>query len=257
MIFFFSGTGNSEYTAKKIAAVSGDRVVSIGESVKAGNFWFEPGDGEQVGFVFPVYFYGVPTIVLDFIERLDLQGCDNNYIFAVCCSGGDAAGTLSMFRKALRRRGIGLDAAFEVTMPDNYILMFDLLPPPDKAVRLLREAETTVAGIASDVTARKKITVERSLVRSLKTRLSYGLYKYDRSTRPFHVTEECSGCGLCARLCPCSTIEMKDKRPVWKEGRCTQCLSCLHRCPRVAVQYGKKTQNRGRYVNPDLKRISE
>ena len=46
------------------------------------------------------------------------------------------------------------------------------------------------------------------------------------------------------------TIAMAEGRPVW-QGHCVQCLACLHRCPVTAVQYGKKTANKGRYVNPE------
>jgi NAD-dependent dihydropyrimidine dehydrogenase PreA subunit len=41
-------------------------------------------------------------------------------------------------------------------------------------------------------------------------------------------------------------------RPAW-EGQCTLCLACLHRCPAEAIQYGKETVGKGRYVNPRVK----
>ncbi len=123
MIFYFSGTGNSEYAARKIAGILEDEAVSIAECTRSGRFAFTLADGERLGFVFPVYFYGVPTIVLEFIGRLGLQGHANHYTFAVCTSGGDPAGALPMLRRALARKGtgLGLDAVFELTMPDNYI----------------------------------------------------------------------------------------------------------------------------------------
>jgi NAD-dependent dihydropyrimidine dehydrogenase PreA subunit len=40
-------------------------------------------------------------------------------------------------------------------------------------------------------------------------------------------------------------------RPYW-EGSCTMCFACLHRCPANAVQYGNETQNKGRYINPEV-----
>ena len=32
-----------------------------------------------------------------------------------------------------------------------------------------------------------------------------------------------------------------------------KCNGCINRCPVSAIQYGKKTASRGRYVNPVLK----
>ena len=257
MIFYFSGTGNSEWAAKQIAEALGDTVVSIGDCTRNGRFSFAPTDGEQVGFVFPAYFYGVPTIVLDFIQRLDLQGCGDNYTFALCASGGDPANAHTMFRRALSRKGLHLDAAFELTMPDNYILMFDLLTPPDKAARLLEAAEGSIAAIISAVAEQRQVPPKSGIGRWLKTTLAYPLYKYGRKTDRFYALADCNGCGLCARVCPCSMIEMQGRDPAWKSGRCTQCLACLHRCPKRAVQYGKKTLTRGRYVNPNAAKPTE
>ena len=45
-------------------------------------------------------------------------------------------------------------------------------------------------------------------------------------------------------------IEMIAGRPVWTEDQCNMCLACINRCPAKAIQYGKKTEKRGRYVHP-------
>ena len=37
MIFYFTGTGNSRYIAKQIAAVTGETIVSINDKIKAGD----------------------------------------------------------------------------------------------------------------------------------------------------------------------------------------------------------------------------
>ena len=61
----------------------------------------------------------------------------------------------------------------------------------------------------------------------------------------------CTGCGRCAALCPERTISLVSGRPVW-QGECTRCLACLHRCPAGAIQYGRGTEKRERYVNPKV-----
>ena len=67
----------------------------------------------------------------------------------------------------------------------------------------------------------------------------------------FHATDRCIGCGLCVTVCPENNIRMEGDRPVWS-NRCVQCLACLHRCPTRAVEYGTKTQQKGRYKNPKV-----
>ena len=47
---------------------------------------------------------------------------------------------------------------------------------------------------------------------------------------------KCNGCGSCERICPASTIEMKDKKPVMTEGGgCMACGDCMAICPQEAI----------------------
>lgn len=72
-------------------------------------------------------------------------------------------------------------------------------------------------------------------------------YPSMRQTHHFHVEDSCIGCGLCARNCPVSAIQLRDKRPVWVKEQCVMCLSCLHHCPKSAIQYGSRTKKHGQY----------
>ena len=73
------------------------------------------------------------------------------------------------------------------------------------------------------------------------------------STRKFRAEATCIHCGKCAANCPSGAISMVDGRPVWTKSKCLKCCACINRCPVSAIQYGRKTVKRGRYVNPVLK----
>ena len=45
---------------------------------------------------------------------------------------------------------------------------------------------------------------------------------------------------------------MRERKPVWVKEKCALCLGCLHRCPKFAIQYGKRTQRHGQYTNPNV-----
>ena len=61
--------------------------------------------------------------------------------------------------------------------------------------------------------------------------------------------EKCTGCGLCAKLCPTCAITLHDGHPVW-EDNCTHCMACITRCPAEAIEYGKKSLGKPRYRCP-------
>jgi len=62
-------------------------------------------------------------------------------------------------------------------MPDNYILMFNLLTPPEKVGKMLSDAETKIGEINSAVSARRDVKPADGFVPWIKTLTSYPLYK--------------------------------------------------------------------------------
>jgi flavodoxin len=120
MIFWFSATGNSEYAAKKIATALGEKAVSVGEALRGGEFSYSLTEGERLGFVFPTFAGTLPGAAARFIERLVLSGTPG-YTFGVFTCGASAGGEGAALALALRDKNWGLDAVFEVVMPDNFI----------------------------------------------------------------------------------------------------------------------------------------
>ena len=66
MIYYFSGTGNSRFVSQKLAEILEEECRIITDV----NPSTEIAAGQYLGFVFPVYSWGVPPVMLDFINRL-------------------------------------------------------------------------------------------------------------------------------------------------------------------------------------------
>ena len=79
--------------------------------------------------------------------------------------------------------------------------------------------------------------------------------RFARSDKAFSVNGNCIHCGLCEKICPVGNIKLDEveRLPKW-QGHCAMCTACLHRCPVAAIQYGKVTQGKGRYVHPEMKK---
>ena len=254
MIFYFSGTGNSLHVAKAIASAQNQGFAAIpveyGKAGEKAEYTFA--HGEMLGFVFPVYAWAPPKIVLDFIKRMIIKG-EVPYIFSIITCGGNEGNATHLLQKTLAKKGLKLDSAFTIRMPGNYIIGMDV-KSPEKQDETLQAAEKRIAEINETLTQRKE--AEYQLIKGEKSAIRTALVApifnaLALNTKKFYATDACTQCKLCEKICPVHTIAVKEK-PSWGKN-CTQCLACINRCPAHAIQYGKNTINRGRYVHPDLR----
>ena len=252
MIFYFSGTGNSQWIAQELAKTQHEELVFIPECIRNQHYKFELRANEKVGFVFPIYSWGPPPIVQQFVRELSLSGYNNHYLFFVCSCGDDIGLTKEVFAKLISTKGWECRAGFSVAMPNNYVLLpgFDV-DNKELESKKLTEAVQTVKDISRFINVESDLFLcHKGAFPFIKTRLINPLFnKYPLNPQNFLVTDDCIGCGQCEKVCPMINITLIDNKPTWGEN-CTSCLACYHICPKQAVQYGKRTQSKGRYFNP-------
>lgn len=243
MIFYFSGSGNSKYIAQRIGEKTGGEVLHVSQNTP----YALPDNKEDIGLVFPVYFWGIPKAAAEFLSALQIAG--QHYIYLVLnCGGstGDAAGVVAKF---LRRKP---DAVFSLLMPDTYVPMFDCSDAA-KNQAVLDRAEADIEKLIEGILARRIGSFDKHRgLGKFYTATMYPLYKRT-TTKGFKVTTDCVGCGTCVEVCHDDFVSLVEGKPVWKEGHCNLCLSCLHHCPQHAITYGKKSLSHGQYLCPGVK----
>ena len=234
MIFYFSGTGNSRWAAQTLAERLGDTAKSILDGMVP-NLTGEA----RVGLVFPIYAWGVPEPMLDFVKILPKTDA---FTFGLCTCGADAGQAMKKLSKIFP-----LDSSYSLAMPNNYVVGSEL-DAPEEVREKLAAARKSLETIAGEIGRRQRVyRVEEGKLPFLKSNLiNKGFNGYARSTKPFAVTDRCVGCGQCAALCPAKTITMADGKPRWGD-KCYQCMACINRCPQKAIEYGEGTKNRRRY----------
>lgn len=250
-IFYFSGTGNTLAAAKRIAQALGEtELISIAGLPRG--IGVDIGDVETVGIFHPVYCFGVPTLVVKFMERLRKPDGSQPYVYSLCTSGGMLGAAHLILEQILAKRGIRLNAFFHVPMPSNYI---PLTPPPSssRVRKILEKAEKKLASCAGKITARKNrrpihVFPLNMIGETVAKRAVACLDDYDKY---FWLTEDCNSCGLCEKICPASNIIMMNGVPSWR-GHCEQCMACLQWCPKQAIQFKQVTLKRKRYHHPDI-----
>ena len=254
MIFCFSATGNSEYAAECVAAATEDHVISLCGAVRGREYTYDVSREERIGFIFPVYFQGLPSILRFFLNKLELTGYRGQYIYAVMTCGQWTGRAADQLGGLLKEKGLALSAEFAVPMVDNYVPAFRVLDE-EKIREILDAADVVIDEACRSIRARGIGDYNRlhGPVPSLQTAM-YQLYAHGRSTKPFVVTDHCIGCALCQEVCPCGAIRISGGKPSWVKPKCVRCLACLHRCPVQAIHWKKPEEDNGRYYNPRVKK---
>ncbi|BBF43556.1 ferredoxin [Lachnospiraceae bacterium KM106-2] len=255
MIYYFSATGNGKRVAEIIADITNDKVMSITDVLAANCMRQDLLTEKQVGIISPTYAWGLPSIVNEFLENIQLKLNEDTYMFFVATYGTTPGTTGHLANKILRQKNNrSFNAFYSVKMPDTWTPVFDL-SDQDVVNRKNEAAEKEMKEVAKRILSketprRMKLAMPVAAVPIYKI-----YYNQMRKTKNFHVDDSCIGCTLCEKKCPVKAIEMKDSKPVWVKEKCTMCLGCLHRCPKFAIQYGKggATKRHGQYKNPYTK----
>lgn len=258
MIISFSGTGNSFLVADRLQKHLHEKnfMKLQRELILTENPVIDlEQDDTSIIWVFPTFSWGIPPVVLNFINRCKFEGsCNIVHHLVVTC--GDDTGNLSkLWKKLLAKLNWQCGGIWSVQMPNTYVLMkgFDV-DPHDVEVRKLEECEARIEKIACAIKdGCQIIDIVKGKWASIKTTLIYPWFvKHTMSPKPFHATQKCTGCRLCSQECPMENIEMsrhkkENPKPMWKDN-CAMCLRCYHQCPVNAVQYGVKTRGKGQYM---------
>ncbi|RCX14378.1 4Fe-4S dicluster protein [Anaerobacterium chartisolvens] len=241
IIFYFSGTGNSLKVAKDVAAAIEDcEIISMGKSHKLSGIY------ERIGFVYPMYAGGMPIVVERFIKALDLSENKNSFIFAICTSGSGVAGGLTNISKIIGGKGGKLSYGESIRCYSNYVVLYPMGSDPDNKAKA--QAQATKQVIKDIQSMAVKTIFKNSLMELIHGLFIKSLANKDKG---FNVSEACNNCAICSKVCPVENIKMQDGKPIFLH-HCEQCMACVQWCPKQAINFKNKTQNRGRYHHPDV-----
>ncbi len=246
MILYFSGTGNSKYIATILAKELNEQAISANELIKNGKLLEK--QGERIIFLSPVYAWRLPRIFQEFIERCSLKNCKAYFVFTCGDGIGNAEKHVRKFCHEIKLEVLGV---YPIVMPENYIAMFKA-PPKEEIPKIIESATLKAKELAKRIKNGEPLPKVKKGVfgRLLSSKMvNGGFYAFCVSAKRFYVTDKCISCGKCQRECVYGNVIMTNGKPVWGKN-CTHCMACICKCPTFAIEYGKKTKNKDRYVCP-------
>lgn len=248
-IYYFSATGNSLKLARDLGRGLGD--CALVSMAKADTI---PGPAERIGFVFPVFAWGLPRIVREFVEGLDLGKAQ--YIFAVATCVAIPGKTLRELAHLCRAKGTKLHAGFAVGAGRSSLMRLNKL---DKIIialnrphKPLRSGEERLGEIVATLADCKPHAPETSaLLANAFGSLLHGpaMKTFKGMDAQFVVQDACKGCGTCAKVCPRGNVRLENGRPAFTHN-CELCHACIQWCPQFAIRHPGFDAQPRQYRNP-------
>lgn len=241
-IFYFTGTGNSLYIAKRL----GGEIISIPQEIEKQHSAYSD---DVIGIVCPMYCHMPPVMVQNFLQRVSIQA---KYVFVIFTYGNRKCDAFEWMDAFMTKNGITCDYIDAVKMVDNYLPSFDM----KEQMEMDKHVEEQIIQIISNVKTRKtgyeKTTPEEKLHHQEIMKMAEETPElFDGSL--IQITNVCTGCGRCAAVCPDEMYTHKDGKMRRKSGSCDYCLACAHCCPNHAIMPGNIDRNPdARYINENV-----
>jgi len=202
---------------------------------------------KRVGFVFPVYFLGLPLQVKEFIAKLKVPQDFSGYFFCIGTFGLIPGNASRQVNALLRQQGQEIQYAAYIKMADNAIAFYGSKPNLDKlSISYQRHMAHIIPAI--DSLHIQQTGGELGLV---KAYYNAQIPKMQSRDAGFSISENCTACGMCGDICPAGNIRITNGTPVFRH-QCEQCMACIQLCPQKAIDYNNKCARRQRYRHPDI-----
>ena len=242
LILYFSGTGNTKYVANLIH----DEMKSMGFQTEIHSiedeFTIAADSYDLLVLGSPKYYEYPPFYFMEYLKK-NLPNCREMIPTMMFCTQVSPLTTdFKGIEKMLRRKNHKLMVEKSVPIANNMVI-FSAFPPTD-----LKKLQANIENLQSQMKpllsefSNGTVIHERpkwilAVVEQLVARICTGLFPV--FAMKYSASSQCTGCGLCAKMCPEKNIKLQDERPVFGR-KCLFCMRCINQCPENAILYDNK-----------------
>ena len=231
---YFSGTGNTKHCIEKMLEYidPSAKAISI-ENQEAKDAILAD---SVIILAYPTQFSHAPLIVRNFISN-NPELWQGKQVFCMATMGafsGDGAGCTA---RLLKKCGATILGGLHIKMPDSVCDSKLLKKSLEQNRQIVRETDAKIEGTAMNIKSGKFPKDGLGVWYHIAGLFGQRLWFYGKTSKysdKLKISASCTGCGLCAKLCPMKNITMRNGKPVANK-KCTMCYRCISHCPQRAM----------------------
>ncbi|KJR44942.1 Ferredoxin [Desulfosporosinus sp. I2] len=260
-LVFFSGTGGVKRIANAFYQELLNRDLAViqnnldSSEIARNNI---PTDEELIStdliiLIYPVHAFDAPAPIYDWVEKTCFE---KNRIAVISVSGGGEGwpntGCRNHLCKILEEKGCCVVYDRMMCMPCNWVFKIN----DHAAMWQLRVIPIKVNQILDDLLAYRirRANLKMGFWRAIITKLEKK--EAHKFAKDLKIDVSCTGCGWCVGHCPVNNLEMRDKRPYFKD-HCVMCFRCVYACPSKAIKSKSLQVLKNGYSLSDLEKRME
>lgn len=231
---YFSGTGNTKHCTEKLVRLLDETAQTIPMEDKSAADLLSRHD--FIVLAYPVQYSNMPVIVRDFIKEHSAiwNGKKVLCLVTMALFSGDGAGCTA---RLLKKYGAEIVGGLHICMPDSISDVKLLKKSDEKNRKMIRTANQKIEKCAANIRQGNYPKDGLYFYHRIAGLLGQRLWFYGKTkdySDKLKINTACTGCGLCARLCPMENIAVENGKAVSK-NRCTMCYRCINSCPAHAI----------------------
>jgi len=239
LICYFSGTGNTWIMANAIGKEFGKRGVKadlLALEQAPRNLDFSP--YSIIGIGFPVYAWCFPSNVRRFFKKIPHGEGRRAFVFSTIQSS--SLGAEALAARYLEHKGYSVACARTFLAVNNESIYYGPADPRSpRTLEILKDMKARAPAFVTEILSGSG-EIERNstlaVLTSQLTGMGFDLLDGWVASRNFHVTEDCTRCGICEKICPEDNIYASLTFPQFR-NRCLMCERCVNFCPVKAITH--------------------